>query len=114
MRRKGGLCGSLPVSVIAVYDAKLCSWCKCIDPEVESNPFLVISYIIKAVAKLSGFLATSDHHLWIRKQSPYAEDIIESLVKQDGSQERIQVAAIRIPSSVEKSVEAVTLHISLK
>ncbi|KAJ1386436.1 hypothetical protein SESBI_40799 [Sesbania bispinosa] len=35
-------------------------------------------------------------------------------MKEDGSQECIQVAAIRIPSSMEKPVEAVTLHISLR
>ncbi|XLR27128.1 hypothetical protein S83_055028, partial [Arachis hypogaea] len=39
LQRKGDLCGSLPVSVLAVYDAKLGSLCKYIDPEVESNPY---------------------------------------------------------------------------
>ncbi|XP_057748440.1 small RNA 2'-O-methyltransferase isoform X1 [Arachis stenosperma] len=114
LQRKGDLCGSLPVSVLAVYDAKLGSLCKYIDPEVESNPFLVMSYIIKATTKLSGFIATAEQHPWIRKQSPYPEDIVDSLLKQDGLQEPIQVAAVRIPSSEEKSVEAVTLHISSK
>lgn len=114
MWRKNDLCGSLPISVIAVYDAKLCSLCKCINPEVELNPFLVISYIMRATKELSGLLATSEEHLWIRKLTPYPQDIVESLMKQDGSQECIQVAAIRIPSSVEKTFEAVTLNISLK
>ncbi|KAJ1378081.1 putative small RNA 2-O-methyltransferase [Sesbania bispinosa] len=35
-------------------------------------------------------------------------------MKEDGSQECIQVAAIRVPSSMENPVEAVTLHISLR
>ncbi|TKY59608.1 Small RNA 2'-O-methyltransferase [Spatholobus suberectus] len=114
LQRKGDLCGLVPISVIAVYDAKLLSLCKCINPEVESNPLLVISYIMRATAKLYPFLATSERHLWIKRQGPYPEDIIESLMKEDGSQECIQVAAVRIPSSVEQSIEAVTLHISLK
>ncbi|CAL0306096.1 unnamed protein product [Lupinus luteus] len=112
--RKGDLFGSIPISVIAVYDAKICSLCKCINPEVESNPFLVISYIMKAITELSGSLVASEQHLWIRKQNPYPQDIIEPLMEQNGLQECIQVAAVRIPSSVEESVEAVTLHISSK
>ncbi|MED6188555.1 hypothetical protein PIB30_087078 [Stylosanthes scabra] len=114
LQRKVDLCGSLPVSVLAVYDAKLCSLCKFVDPEVESNPFLVMSYIIKASTKLSGFLATAEQHPWIIKQSPYPEDVVNSLLKQYALQEPIQIAAVRIPSSEEKSVEAVTLHISPK
>nr|KYP49629.1 UPF0486 protein C1orf59 isogeny [Cajanus cajan] len=113
--REGDLCGLVPLSVIAVYDAKIFSLCRCINPEVESDPFLVISYIMRATANLYQFLATSERHLWIRRQSPYPQDIIESLMKEDdGSQECIQVAAIRIPSSVEQSIEDLTLHISLK
>ncbi|KAG5029189.1 hypothetical protein JHK85_013142 [Glycine max] len=110
--RKGDLCGSIPISVIAFYDAKLFSLCKCINPEVESNPFLVISYIMNATANLHQFLATSERHLWIRRLSPYPQDIIESLMKENGSQECIQVTAVHIPSSVEQSIETVTLHIS--
>ncbi|KAK7260428.1 hypothetical protein RIF29_26460 [Crotalaria pallida] len=112
--RKGDLCGSIPISVLDVYDAKLCSLSKCINSEVESNQYLIISYIMRAIAELSGLLATPEQHLWIRKQTPYPQDLIESLMKQGSSQECIQVAAVRIPGSVEKSVEAVTLHISSK
>ncbi|KAK7399754.1 hypothetical protein VNO78_10943 [Psophocarpus tetragonolobus] len=113
LRRKGDLCGLVPISVIAGYDAKLLSLCKCINLEVESNPFLIISYIMRATANLGQFLATFEH-LWIRRLSPYPQDIIESLMQENGSQECIQVSAIRIPSSYEQSIEAVTLHISLK
>ncbi|CAL0329585.1 unnamed protein product [Lupinus luteus] len=112
--RKGDRCGSIPISIVAVYDAKISSLCKCINPEVESNPFLVISFIMRATTELSGSLVTSEQHLWIRNQNPYSQDIVESLMKQDYSQECIQVAAVRIPSSVEKPVEAVTLRISSK
>ncbi|KAK7363261.1 hypothetical protein VNO77_05397 [Canavalia gladiata] len=111
--RKGDLCGLVPISVIAAYDAKLFSLCKFINPEVDSNPFLVISYIMRASTKLYESLITSEQHLWIRKQNPYPQDIIESLMK-DGSQECIQVMALRIPSSVEQSIEAVTFHISFE
>ncbi|KAK7319314.1 hypothetical protein RJT34_04033 [Clitoria ternatea] len=111
---KGDLCGSLPITVIAVYDAKLISLCKCINPEVESAPFLVFSYIKKATAKFCEFLTTSEQNLWIRRKNPYPQDILESFMVEDVSQDCIQVAAIRIPSSVEQSIEAVTLHISLK
>lgn len=70
--------------------------------------------MMRAATKLSGFLSTSEHHLWIKKLSPYPQEIIESLMTDSGLPECIQVAAIRIPSSTEKYVEAVTLHISAK
>ncbi|CAJ1935878.1 unnamed protein product [Sphenostylis stenocarpa] len=114
LRRKGDLCGSVPISVLAVYDVKLLSLCKCIDPDVESNPFLIISYIMRATANLYQYLATSERHLCIRRLSPYPQDILESLMNEHDSQECITVAAVRIPSSVEQSIEQVTLHISLK
>ncbi|KAI4299718.1 hypothetical protein L6164_033149 [Bauhinia variegata] len=114
LQRKGDLCGSIPVSVIAVYDPKICNLCKFINPAVESYPFLVILYIMRASMKLSEYLATSERCLWIRKQSPYPQEIIESLMTEGISLEDIQVAAIRIPSSVEKYVEAINLHISSK
>ena len=112
--RKGDLCGSIPVSVIAVYDTKLFNLCKCINPLVESNPLLVNLYIIRAATKISGFLSTCEQHLWLKKQSPYPQDVVESLVLQAGMPDCIQVAAAKIPSSMEKPIETVTLHISAK
>ncbi|KAK2437558.1 double-stranded RNA-binding domain (DsRBD)-containing protein [Trifolium repens] len=114
LRRKGDQCGSIPISVISVCDAKIFSLCKCINPEVESNPFLVLPYIVKATTMLHEFLAVSEQHIWIRKLNPYPQDIIESLMEEGGSQECIRVEAIRIPSSMEKHVEAVTLCMSLR
>lgn len=112
--RKGDCCGSIPVSVMAVYDTKLFNLCKCIDPVVESNPLLVNLYIMKAATKLCGFLSTSEQHLWLKKQSPYPQDITESLMMQSSMLECIQVSAAKIPSSMEKPIEAVTLHVSAK
>ncbi|XP_027920810.1 small RNA 2'-O-methyltransferase isoform X3 [Vigna unguiculata] len=97
-----------------MYDPKLLSLCKCINPDVESNPFLVISHIKSATANLYQYLATSERHLCIRRLTPYPQDIVESLMKEHSSLECIQVAAIRIPSSVEQSIEQVTLRISLR
>jgi hypothetical protein len=114
LRRKGDQCGSIPISVISVCDAKIFSLCKCINPEVESNPFLVLPYIVRATTMLHEFLAISEQHIWIRKLSPYPQDIIESLMEEGGSQECIRVEAIRIPSSMGKHVEAVTLCMSLR
>lgn len=114
MRTKSDHYGSIPISVIAVCDAKIFSLCKCINPEVESNPFLVLPYIVRSATKLNEFLVTSEQHIWIRKLSPYPQDIIESLMELGDTQECIQVEAIRIPSSMEKYVEAVTLRMSLR
>ncbi|XP_014490043.1 small RNA 2'-O-methyltransferase [Vigna radiata var. radiata] len=114
LRSKGDLCGSIPISVLAVYDGKLLSLCKCINPDVETNPFLVISYIKSAAANLCQYLATSEQYLCIRSLTPYPQDIVESLMKEHDSLECIQVAAVRIPSSVEQSIEQVTLRISLR
>ncbi|KAK4264544.1 hypothetical protein QN277_025704 [Acacia crassicarpa] len=112
--RKGDLCGSIPVSVIAVYDTKLFNLCKCINPAVESNPLLVNLYIMRAATKLYEFLSTSVQHLWLKKKSPYPQDMTESLVMQTSIPECIQVSAAKIPSSMEKPIETVTLHVSAK
>ncbi|XP_061341209.1 small RNA 2'-O-methyltransferase isoform X2 [Gastrolobium bilobum] len=69
---------------------------------------------MRATTKLHGIPATSQQHLWIRKQSPYPQDIMESIIREDGSQECIRFSAIRIPSSVEKPIESVMLCISSK
>ena len=111
MWRKKDLYGSIPVSVIAVYDPRSSSLCKVINPDVESNPLLVISYMVKAATELSEILVTSEQHLWLKRKSPYPEEIIKSLMTEDGALDCIQVRATRIPSAVEKSVEAVTLQI---
>ncbi|KAF7842437.1 small RNA 2'-O-methyltransferase isoform X1 [Senna tora] len=112
--REGDLCGSIPVSVLSVYDTKLSNLCKYINPKVESDPLLVSLYIMKAARKLSGFLSTSEQHLWIKKLSPFPQEVTESLMTQTVLPECVQVAATRVPCSMEKHVEAVTLQISAR
>ncbi|KAJ7969132.1 Small RNA 2-O-methyltransferase [Quillaja saponaria] len=110
---KGDACGLVPVSVIAVYDAKLHSLCKSIDSEVELNPLLIILFIMRATSRLSEFLVTSKEHLWIRRQNPYPPEIIESSRSElCGSPKSVQIEAIFLPCSLEKSVGAMTLHVS--
>ncbi|XP_057972715.1 small RNA 2'-O-methyltransferase-like [Malania oleifera] len=60
LQREGDLSGSIPVSVMAIYDAKLCSLCKSIDPMVEANPLLAVQLIMKAAARLPGFIVSSE------------------------------------------------------
>ncbi|KAB2601553.1 small RNA 2'-O-methyltransferase-like [Pyrus ussuriensis x Pyrus communis] len=84
--------------------------CKSIDPEVESNRFLVISYVMRAAARLSGLLATCEEELWIRRKNPYTPEIIESsFVEQSDSRENFSIEAINVPGSLEKRVEKVIL-----
>ncbi|KAM1235088.1 hypothetical protein TB2_004464 [Malus domestica] len=113
LQREGDLSGQIPASVIAVFDARLFNMCKSIDPEVESNPFLVISYVMRAAARLSGLLATCEEELWIRRKNPYTPEIIESSsVEQSDSRENFSIEAINVPRSVEKRVEKVILNLS--
>lgn len=112
MRRDGDLCGLLPVSVIAVFDAKLINLCKAIDDKVESNPFLVLLYTVKAVARLSGSLVAFGTHFSIRRQNPYPREIIEASATQPaGLAESMWVKAIHIPCELGKAVESVSLNV---
>ncbi|GAV65633.1 dsrm domain-containing protein/Methyltransf_23 domain-containing protein [Cephalotus follicularis] len=113
LKRDGDLYGSIPASVISVCDSKLCNLCKSLNPKVESNPLLVISYIMGAAARLSGSLITSEGHLSIRRQNPFPREIIESsVIEESGSQESIWIEAIHIPSSLEEAVKPLTLCVS--
>lgn len=112
LRRDGDLCGLLPVSVIAVFDAKLINLCKAIDDKVESNPFLVLLYTVKAVARLSGSLVAFGTHFSIRRQNPYPREIIEASATQPaGLAESMWVKAIHIPCELGKAVESVSLNV---
>jgi len=82
---------------------------------MESNPFLVISYIYiynEGHCRLMPVSCYFERHLCIR--TAYPQDIAESLMKKHDSQEFIPVAAICIPSSAEQSIVPVTPHISLR
>ncbi|KAL6176404.1 hypothetical protein ACLB2K_053037 [Fragaria x ananassa] len=125
-QREGCLAGLTPTCAIAVFDATLSNLCKSLDLKVESNPFLIISYVMRAAAELSGFIASSEGELWIRRQSPYSPEIIElSSIQQNPnnpeiiispsnqqpvSPELLMVEAIIIPCSLEKNVERVILN----
>ncbi|XVF23082.1 hypothetical protein REPUB_Repub13aG0007300 [Reevesia pubescens] len=113
LHRVGDLNGSVPASVIAICDGKLNALCKIINPTVESHPFLVISYIMKAAAGLPELVVSHEGQLSIRKKDPYPPDVIESSVsQQSGVAESITTMAIYTPCSPEKAVEPVILNIS--
>ncbi|XP_077243893.1 small RNA 2'-O-methyltransferase-like isoform X2 [Tasmannia lanceolata] len=110
--REGDLCGLVPVSILATCDVKLKSLCKSISPKSELNPFLMIALLMKA-AGMSGSISTSEGELWIWKQNLHSSDIIQTLRNQQSSSaESIDIEAIRIPCSVEKPVETLTLNVS--
>ena len=113
LRRVGDLNGSVPASVIAICDGKPSNLCKIINPTVESHPFLVISYIMRAAAGLPELVVSPEGELSIRKKDPYPPDVIESSVSPQSSvAESITTMAIYIPCSPGKAVEPVILNIS--
>jgi hypothetical protein len=113
LQREGDLCGLIPVPVMAIYDSKLSNLCKSINPKVESNPFLAVPLIMTAAARSSGVVASSEGQIWIRRQNPYPPEIMESSVSQiSGSPQSTFIEVIRIPCSLEKTVEPVTLDVS--
>lgn len=111
LRRDGERCGSVPVSVIATVDAKINSRCKIINPSVESDPFLAISYVMKAAAKLADYIVASPHGL--RRKNAYPSEIVEALATHvSDSLHSREVAAVYIPCIDEEVVELDTLYIS--
>ncbi|KAL4627804.1 hypothetical protein ACB092_05G191900 [Castanea dentata] len=113
LEREGDLCGLVPLSVMAVYDSRLNNLCKCINPKVESNPFLVIPLIMGAASRLPELVATSEGQLSIWRKNLYPPEVIESLVdQQSGAPQSTSVEAIHIPCSQEKAIELVILDIS--
>ena len=114
LQREGDHYGCAPVSVIAALDAKLSSLSKLIDPKVESNPYMVMSYVMKAAARLPGILVTSEEQLWIRRQDQYPLEIVDSAMEQSGSPESISIEAVYIPCLTEKNIDGVNLKILSK
>ncbi|KAK1560775.1 hypothetical protein Q3G72_030791 [Acer saccharum] len=113
LRRDGDLYGSVPTSVIAACDSKLCNICKLINPKVETNHFLLISYIMSAAARLPEFVVTSEGQLSIWRKNSYPPEIIESShFQQSDTVDSICITGMHIPCSVEKEVQPVTLNIS--
>ncbi|KAH7568467.1 hypothetical protein ACOSP7_011433 [Xanthoceras sorbifolium] len=113
LRRDGDLYGSVPASVIAACDSKLSNLCKLINPKVESNHFLLISYIMSAAARLPEFVVTCEGQLSIWRKKSYPPEIMESsLFQQSDTLDSICIKAMHIPCSLEKAVQPVTLNIS--
>ncbi|KAJ4912769.1 Small RNA 2'-O-methyltransferase [Raphanus sativus] len=102
--------GSVPLSVIAAFDAKINSRCKVINPSVDQDPILAMSYVMKAAAKLSDYIVVSPHVASLRRKNPYPPAIVEAF----GHGESIQVEAVytKCATSGEEVVDPVTLDIS--
>ncbi|KAL0727414.1 hypothetical protein Bca4012_023507 [Brassica carinata] len=113
LRRNGDCCGSVPVSVVATFDAKINSRCKIINPSVESDPFLVISYVMKAAEKLSDFIVASPDEASLRRKDPYPSEIVEALATQvSDSLDSREVKAAYIPCKGKEIVELDSVDIS--
>lgn len=113
LRRDGDCCGSVPVSVIATFDAKINSRCKIINPSVESDPFLVISYVMKAAEKLSDYIVASPHVASLRRKIAYPSEIVEALATHvSDSLDSRNIKAVYIPCLGKEIVEPDALDIS--
>ncbi|KAM7256589.1 hypothetical protein ACFE04_012330 [Oxalis oulophora] len=111
-QRHADLCGSLPAFIIAVCDSKLCNLCKSINSRLESNPFLVIPYILRAATKLPNSLVTPKGEFSIQRQNKYPPLILESATQQSDCPANTWLKAIYIPSLLEQDIQPVTLNIS--
>lgn len=113
LQRVGHLSCLVPISVLAVYDAKLSSLCKTINPKVESDPLLIMPLVLKA-AQRSGSVSTHEDQLSLRRRNPYPPEIMQTLVNQQSSLAgSIWISAILIPCSVEKTAMSLMLKIAL-
>ncbi|KAI3964043.1 hypothetical protein MKW92_014286 [Papaver armeniacum] len=113
LTRRGHLKGLVPASILGACDQKVNNLCKSINRKVETDHLLSIPLIMKA-ATLSGSVATDEGKLWIRKQNQYSPETIEAVTNGNPSAENICVQAIRIPCSLEKPVQPLSLNISSK
>ncbi|XP_022896891.1 small RNA 2'-O-methyltransferase-like isoform X1 [Olea europaea var. sylvestris] len=113
LQREGRLCGSVPISVIATYDAKISTICKYINSEAESNFLIVLSLVLRAASKLDNLVTSVDEQLSLQRRNPLLPEIIHALVDRESRlSESLSIEVIRIPSSVEKTVEPLVLTIS--
>ncbi|KAL3512918.1 hypothetical protein ACH5RR_025635, partial [Cinchona calisaya] len=113
LKRKGCLNGCIPISVMAMYDAKLRNLCRSINPDVESNPLGITSIVLSAAAKLSGSLLPLEDSLSLKRRSPHPPHVLQSLENCESTlPESIQIQAIHIPSSVNESIEPLVLNVS--
>ncbi|CAN8325440.1 unnamed protein product [Cochlearia groenlandica] len=114
LRRDGDCCGSVTASVVATFDAKINSRCKIINPCVESDPSLVISYVMKAAEKLSDHIVVASPCVSsLKRRNAYPLNIVETLQTHvSDSLESLKVVAVHIPCIEKEVVEPVTLDIS--
>ncbi|KAK1369095.1 Small RNA 2'-O-methyltransferase [Heracleum sosnowskyi] len=107
--RKDHLYGYVPVSVLSLFDSKLINLCKCINPEIESKPWLVVPLILEAAARVP--LLISENHLSMRRPSPYPPEVVEA-IDNSNLPERTCIKAVRVPCSSDKIVEPLLLNVS--
>ncbi|KAG8365669.1 hypothetical protein BUALT_Bualt18G0130400 [Buddleja alternifolia] len=112
LRREGHFNGCIPVSVIAVYDAKIINICKYINPAAEANSLLVMSLFLRAAAKLTDLVLIPDGQLSLQRRNPYPPEIKSSINHESDLLGSIPMEVIYIPASQEKSVKSVTLNIT--
>ncbi|KAL2477180.1 Small RNA 2'-O-methyltransferase [Forsythia ovata] len=112
LQREGHLSGCVPISVIATYDAKISTICKYIIPEADSNFLLLMSLVLKAASKLDNLVISVDEQLSLQRRNPILPEVIHALVNQPRFSESLSIEVIRIPCSVEKTVESLVLNIS--
>ncbi|CAD5328563.1 unnamed protein product [Arabidopsis thaliana] len=112
LQRDGERCGSLPVSVIATFDAKINSRCKVIDPSVESDPILLMSYVMKAAAKLPDYIVVSPHVDSLQRKKPYPPATIKALATTHVKSIKAEAVHLQCTVGGEEVVKPVTLDIS--
>ncbi|KAL6542684.1 hypothetical protein OROHE_010204 [Orobanche hederae] len=112
LRREGHSNGCVPISVIAVYDSKICNICKYINPAAEANLLLVMSLVLKAAAKRTDVILISDERRSLRRRNPYPSEIIASINHESSLSGSILIEVIRIPASLGKPVDCLTLNIA--
>ncbi|XP_073149398.1 small RNA 2'-O-methyltransferase-like [Henckelia pumila] len=113
LRREGHFNGCVPVSVIALYDAKIGNICKHINPAAESSSLLVMSLVLKAAAKQTDVVLSFEEQLSLKKRNPYPPEIIQPSTDHESSLcYGGTIEVVRIPASLDKDVETVKLNIA--
>lgn len=72
-----------------------------------------MSLMLKAASRLSGSVSASEEQLSMKRENPYPPEIVQSVVDQQSSLlDSILIKVVRIPYSVEKTVEPLTLNVA--
>ncbi|KAJ0975736.1 hypothetical protein J5N97_017701 [Dioscorea zingiberensis] len=113
LKKLDGCFGRIPISVIAAYEVKVGNLCKVINPDVDSDPLLFISLIMKA-AEMSGSLISINREPWISKKGPYSPEVLQSLAADCElcQMDCMDVGALLIPCITEKHPEPLSLNLS--